>query len=143
MAQVTLEDYEVHFRYLFEYLGGDIAKEDITADLFRAYIDWMIHDKGLSPVTANVRIRTMRAFIRFAFVEGYIQSPLHEKIKLLKTEEDTLESFTTAEVKALLDKVDTSTFAGFRDFVMICTLLDTMARISELVALKRSNVNIN
>ncbi|WP_407701287.1 hypothetical protein [Tumebacillus algifaecis] len=44
-----------------------MAGEDITADLLRANIDWMIHDKGLSPVTTNVRIRTMRAYIRFAF----------------------------------------------------------------------------
>lgn len=142
LSYKTIEDYEIHFGYLLGFLGGDLPKENINADIFRAYVDWMIHDKALSPVTANVRVRTMRAFIRFAFVEGFIDTPVHEKIKTLKTEEDTIESFTTSEVKALLDKVDTSTFAGFRDFVMVCLLLDTMVRISELVAIKRSNVNL-
>jgi integrase/recombinase XerD len=142
LSRRTIEEYEVHFGYLLNYVGSDLAKEEITADVFRGYVGWMLHDRGLSPVTANVRIRTMRAFIRFCFVEGYISVPIHEKIKTLKTDEDTIESFTTAEIKALLNAVDTSTFAGFRDFVMICTLLDTMVRISELLAIKRCNVNL-
>jgi integrase/recombinase XerD len=136
LARKTLEDYEVHFGYLLGLLGGDMPKENINADLFRAYNYWMINEKGLSPVTANVRIRTMRAFVRFAFVEVYVDKTIHEKIKTLNTEKDSKESFTTAEVKALLDKVDTSTFAGFRDFVMVCVLLDTIVRISELMAIK-------
>lgn len=142
LSRRTIEEYEVHFGYLLGYLGSDLAMDEITADVFRSYVGWMIHERGLSPVTANVRIRTMRAFIRFCFIEGYISTPVHEKIKTLKTEQDTIESFSTAEIKLLLNAVDTSSFAGFRDFVMICTLLDTMVRISELLAIKRHNINL-
>jgi integrase/recombinase XerD len=142
LAARTVEEYQVHFGYLMDYLEQDLANEEITADVMRGYIDWMLNDRGLSPVTVNVRIRTMRAFLRHSFLEGYLKVPVHEKIKTLKTEEDTLQSFTTSEIKVLLDVIDTSTFAGFRDYVMVCTLLDTMVRISELLAIKRSNVNL-
>jgi integrase/recombinase XerD len=137
LAIKTLEDYEVHFGDLIGYLGGDIDLDQVTADLFRGYIDWMLHDRGLAVSTVNVRIRTMRAFVRYAYSEGHLTLPVHEEIKLLKTEEDTIESFTSSEVKSLLSVIDTSTIAGFRDYVMVCTLLDTMVRISELIANRR------
>ncbi|KEO82011.1 tyrosine-type recombinase/integrase [Tumebacillus flagellatus] len=142
LAIRTVEEYHQHFGYLLEYLTQDISCEEITSDMFRGYIEWMLHDRGLSPVTVNVRIRTMRALVRFAYGEGYLSTPVHEKVKTLKTEEDTIESLTPAEVKVLLNAIDTSTFAGFRDYVMVCVLFDSMVRISELLTIRRSNVNL-
>lgn len=139
----TVEEYEIHFRYLMEFLDQDIPNEDITADLFREYIDWMLNDRGLSPVTVNIRLRTMRAFMRFCYSEEYISSPIHDKIKLLKTEEDTIQSLSIAEIKSLLIQPDTNSYVGFRDYVMICVLLDTMVRISELLKMRRGNVDLN
>lgn len=135
LAPKTLEDYELHFGYMVDFLGGDISKSEICVSMFREFIEWMLEERGLSPVTVNVRIRTMRAFVRFAFSEGYIDAPVHEKVKQLKTEQDTIEPFTISEVKLLFSVVDTSTFAGFRDLVMMCTLLDTMVRFSVIKAM--------
>ncbi len=142
LAKKTIDDYEVHFRYLMEFVDNDLANEDIKPELFRDYIDWMIHDRGLSPVTANIRLRTMRAFMRFCHSEGYIQTPVHEKLKLLKTEEDTLESLTIGDIKVLLKQPNLDTYVGFRDYVMVCVLLDSMVRISELLSMRRSNVDL-
>ncbi|MFA9559649.1 tyrosine-type recombinase/integrase [Evansella sp. AB-rgal1] len=102
----------------------------------------MIHDKGLSPVTANVRIRTMRAFIRHCFMEGWIEEPIHERFKPVKTEEDTLESFTPEEIKKLINAIDDTTNRGFRDLVVVYLLLDTVVRCSELIKMKRSFVDL-
>jgi len=41
----------------------DISRSEMTRDLFREYISWMLFERGLSPVTVNVRIRTLRAFL--------------------------------------------------------------------------------
>lgn len=94
LTQITLKDYLKHFQYLLEYTNGDIAADELDLDTFRGFIGYMIHTKNLSPVTANVRIRTMRSFIRHCFMEGWIDDPIHERFKPLKTQEDTLESFT-------------------------------------------------
>ena len=51
----------------------DISRKEMTRDLFREYISWMLYEQGLSPVTVNVRLRTLRAFLRFCFKEGYIE----------------------------------------------------------------------
>ncbi|KEO82215.1 phage integrase SAM-like domain-containing protein [Tumebacillus flagellatus] len=57
LAIRTVEEYHQHFGYLLDYLTQDISCEEVTPDMFRGYIEWMLHDRGLSPVTINVRIR--------------------------------------------------------------------------------------
>jgi integrase/recombinase XerD len=96
LAKRTISEYYIHFEYLKEFLGEDMTNESITLEDFLGYIGYMLHDKELSPMTVNIRIRTMRAFIRFCNTEGFIDSPIHEKFKPVKTPEDTLESFTPA-----------------------------------------------
>lgn len=142
LTDTTLQDYHKHFRYLKEYTEGDLPKEELTLDLFRGFIGYMLHEKELSPVTANVRIRTMRAFIRHCFLEGWIEEPIHERFKPVKTQEDTLESFTPDEIKLLMETIDDSTFRGFRDLVIVYVLLDTMIRCSELIKIRRENVDL-
>ncbi len=102
----------------------------------------MLNDQGLKPTTVNVRIRTNRAFLRHCYQEGRNEIPIHEKFKPIKTPEDEIQSFTSAEIKALLNQIDDSRFVGFRDKVMIYVLLDTMVRISELLNMRRSNVDL-
>lgn len=102
----------------------------------------MLHELELSPVTANVRIRTMRAFICFCFSEGFIDTPIHENFKPVKTPADTLESLTNSEIKQLLSMIDDDLYTGFRYKIIILVMLDTLVRISELVAIKRCNVDL-
>jgi integrase/recombinase XerD len=142
LTKVTINDYYLHYNYLLEFLERDIEKEEMTIDLFRDYIGYMLNEKDLSPVTANVRIRTIRAFLRYCYLENYIEEPIHERFKPVKTKEDTLESFTPTEIKKLLNAVDETTYTGFRDKVLIYVLLDTMIRCTELINLRRSNVDL-
>ncbi|KAA9012405.1 tyrosine-type recombinase/integrase [Niallia endozanthoxylica] len=144
MSQRTIKDYKSHFNYLMEFLDHeDITRGDMTKDLFREYISWMLYDRGLSPVTVNVRMRTLRAFLRFCYKEGYIQNPIHEDLKILKTPQDLIESFTVEEIRKLLSVIDKESYAGFRDALIIQFLLDTMVRVSEMVAIRRENVHLD
>ncbi|MGC4378429.1 tyrosine-type recombinase/integrase [Fictibacillus sp. Mic-4] len=142
LSPVTIADYHTHFRWFLEYTEQDLTKEEITPIVFRGYIDYMLNDLGVTPVTVNVRIRTLRHFLRFCYNEGYIDTPVHEKFKPVKTAKDTLESFTQEEVKRMLAVLDDDLYVGFRDRVMIYVMLDTMVRASELLAMKRSNVDL-
>ena len=142
LTKRTLDDYYTHYNYLMDYVGEDLEAEQLNLDLFRGYIGYMLHDKESSPVTANVRIRTIRAFLRYCFIEGWIEDPIHERFKPVKTKEDTLESFTPNEIKMLLQAIDDTSYKGFRDKVIIYVLLDTMVRCSELIKIRRENVDL-
>lgn len=141
LTERTISDYNLHFQYLLNYLG-DMPIHELNAEKLFEYTNWMLQEKHLSPMTVNVRLRTLRSFLRFAFYENFIKIPLYSKIHLLKTETDTIKPLTQMEIQLLLSKIDISSFVGFRDYVMICTLLDTMVRISELLNIKRDDVNL-
>jgi integrase/recombinase XerD len=142
LMKVTIDDHYRYFRYFLEYTNGDLEKDDIKLDIFYGYINYMLHEKGLSPFTINVRVRPLRALLRYCFLEGYIDTPIHERFKLVKTEDDTIQSFTTTEVNSLIANIDETFYAGFRNKIMVLTLLDTMVRITELLKMKRSNVDL-
>ncbi|MGF6947510.1 integrase/recombinase XerD [Neobacillus sp. B4I6] len=141
LAPKTVEEYEIHFQWLCDYFGKDLSREEITTEAFLGWVDFMVHEKQLKPNTVNIRIRTMRAFLRYCFMENLIDEPIHERFKPIKVAEEVIEALSVAEIKSLLNAFDESTFAGYRDKVMTMVLLDTMVRISELLAMKRSNVD--
>ena len=85
LAKATIRGYYEHLHYLNDYLGGDVPNDMVTVELFRNYIGYMLNDQGLKPTTVNVRIRTNRAFLRHAYQEGWIETPIHEKFKPIKT----------------------------------------------------------
>jgi Glycosyl hydrolase family 36 C-terminal domain/Phage integrase SAM-like domain len=58
LAKPTIQGYYEHFHYLNDFLGGDVPNEEVTVELFRTYIGYMLNDQGLKPTTVNVRIRT-------------------------------------------------------------------------------------
>ncbi|MFS0637892.1 phage integrase SAM-like domain-containing protein [Mesobacillus foraminis] len=142
LAPRTINEYYQHFENLKEFLGESMTNDNVTVEDFQGYIGFMLHDKELAPMTVNIRIRTMRAFIRYCYKKGFIHTPIHEDFKPIKTPKDTLESFTPVEVKKILSVIDDSLYTGFRNKVIIYVLLDTLVRISELCAMKRSNVNL-
>lgn len=142
LAERTIEDYQTHFRFFYEFLEGDIPSSEISIDIFREYLAFMIHEKGLKPMTVNLRVRTIRAFMRFCYTEGYIKEPIHDKFKPIKVPEDTIQALTPGEVKLLLASIDDQYYASYRDKIMILVLLDTMVRISELLEIKRRNVDL-
>ncbi|GAX89917.1 tyrosine-type recombinase/integrase [Effusibacillus lacus] len=141
LAPRTLDDHRTFFRYFLEWLGQDAFIREIDITIIRDYIHYMLHEKGLSNMTINVRIRPLKAFLRFCYKEGMLEFPLHEQIKILKVEEDKIESLTIEEIKRLLDQIDTSTYVGLRDYTMICLLLETGIRINELLHMKVNHVN--
>ncbi len=92
--------------------------------------------KGLSPVTINVRLRPLKTFFKFCYDEEHLMHNPAAKIKLLKTEEDTIEAFTKEQVSELLKQPDQRTYVGFRNYVIMVLMLDTGIRIREAVELK-------
>lgn len=139
----TLDDYEIHFGYLIDFFGGDLSKKEMTSDTFLTYKSYLIYDKGYKSNTVNVRVRTLHAFLKYCYEEGYILEPIHNKMKTVRAPIDNVEALTPQEIKVLLAVLDDDWFTQYRDKVIILILLDTMARISELLDVKRENIDTN
>ncbi|WP_409293860.1 tyrosine-type recombinase/integrase [Peribacillus sp. SCS-26] len=115
----------------------------MTTELFCGWIAFMLEDMELAPATVNIRVRTVRAFLRYAYEDkGWIAEPVHKRFKPVNAPIDNVEAFTPDEVKNLFASIDDDTYTGFRTKVIAFVLLDTMVRVAELVEMKRTNLDM-
>ncbi len=123
LSRTTLRHYETHYGYFTGFLSEtegvkDLLHEEIITEVFTDYIRYMM-ERGLKPITINIRIRTMRAFLRWCYEEEYTDEAIHVKFKPVKVPGSQIEAFTPEEIRQLLNAIDTDTFVGFRDDVLI------------------------
>ncbi|WP_157721956.1 tyrosine-type recombinase/integrase [Tumebacillus avium] len=162
VAERTIRDYKTHFRYFRSWLDvsySGVRLADMSSKMVKEYISYMSSEKmqyddhptrslrskpgvvGLSPMTVNVRIRTLRAFFNWCYRDGHIQSNIVQDVKLQKVDNDKIMAFTTEQIKKLLAIPDRSSFSGFRDYVLMMMLLDTGLRIGELLGLSKDDID--
>jgi len=124
-----------------------LAKRDISlifatrADLL-AFIAWRAKE-GAKPRSTARQLSSFRRFYRFLLREGVIGEDPTLKIEMPKIGRSLPRSLTEAEVEALLAAPDTQDPLGHRDRAMLEVLYATGLRVSELINLKQSEINLN
>jgi len=124
-----------------------LAKRDISlifatrADLL-AFIAWRAKE-GAKPRSTARQLSSFRRFYRFLLREGVIGEDPTLKIEMPKIGRSLPRSLTEAEVEALLAAPDTHDPLGHRDRAMLEVLYATGLRVSELINLKQSEINLN
>ncbi|OQR56249.1 tyrosine-type recombinase/integrase [Bacillus sp. CDB3] len=156
----TVKDYIKMWRYFTDWLYANYEVEyidELTAEVFREYINYMKHDKkrydthkvihtdnrkvGLADTTININLRTLRSIFNHLQREEIIQVNPMERVKLLRQDIDLTNCLEDEEVKAILQQPKLRDFVGFRDFVAINLLLDSGLRIRELVSLRIADID--
>ena len=99
-------------------------------------------NKGLSGHAINCYLRAVRAFWSWLVREEIIEINPFDKLRIPQPPKKVIPTFSESQIQALLGVIDTSGSAGFRDWTMILTLLDTGLRASELVGLTVNEVNL-
>lgn len=145
LRERTINDYHNHFRYLRLWLEEEhdqLSLKDLSITHIRGYVSHMKNEVGLSPVTINVRLRTLKCFLKFVFEEGYIDDNIAASIKLLRTEQDAIEVLTDDHIVRLLKTINRGEYTGFRDYVLIMLLIDTGMRIGEATTLTSQDIDL-
>lgn len=140
LAEKTLVSYQSQFQAVARHL-------DVTMDiaaLQKADLDSMIasmRDSGLSPNSINSYTRVLKSFFSWCNEERITTL----NIKLYKGEETIKETYTDRELDALLKKPDTrkSTFAEYRDWVIINFLMNSGSRAATVRAIQIRDVDLD
>ncbi|WP_082926845.1 tyrosine-type recombinase/integrase [Paenibacillus tuaregi] len=121
----------------------DITKDNVLNAMDKKRNEKIKRGRAETPsdATMNKLIRGWRAFFNWLHTEGFIDPNPFNGIGVIKSERRVIETFSNAQVKALLDAPNRSTFTGYRDYVIMLTLLDTGIRISELASLRVTDIN--
>lgn len=103
---------------------------------------WLSQD--IAPATYNLRFVYLRAFWRWAVVEG-LQPETPEPFRGLKRRKDAgkFKTVSLDDVKALIDAVPRGTYACERDLCAMVLTLDVAIRPGEMLALVPGNLDLS
>ncbi len=146
LAERTLKDYINHFQYLNNWIlqeyyeETDIENRFVDKGLFMAYIGYMISQ--FKPATVNIRLRTMKCYLRWLYLEKVLLEDISAKLKLVKVPKDTIQPLSTSEVKKIFKTLNLSDYAEYRDFCMMLVMLETGIRVNEACNIMIVDINI-
>jgi integrase/recombinase XerD len=106
------------------------------------YISWRV-DGGAKPRSTARQLSSFRRFYRYLLREGVIAEDPTADIAMPKIGRSLPQSLTEDEVDSLLAAPNVSEPLGNRDRAMLELLYATGVRVSELINLKMSQMNLN
>ena len=133
LAPRTLDHYQYLIHECITWLGLNDPHEIRTDDLRR----W-IQSRPWSGSAQHVGIAALRTFFRWAMGKD---SPA-EQLAFPKRYPNPQRTLTVAQVEELLGSLDTARPKGVRDVALICMLLDTGLRATEVCTLLLKNVDL-
>ncbi|MFY9574819.1 MAG: site-specific tyrosine recombinase XerD [Blastocatellia bacterium] len=102
-----------------------------------------LHKQGLHPKTIARTLVAVRGFYRFLIQDRYLQYDPSSNLEAPKSWQSLPKFLDPEEVDRLLKAPDTSTYLGVRDKAMLEVLYATGLRVSEMVGLSLSNLNLD
>jgi len=139
----TLGAYRADLVSLRRWLAErDISLIYATRSDLLAFIAWRT-EQGAKPRSTARQLSSFRRFYRFLLREGVIQDDPTIKIDMPRIGRSLPQSLTEGEVEALLAAPDVSDPLGHRDRTMLEVLYATGLRVSELINLKQSEINLS
>lgn len=143
----TSENTEVSYardlKKMDRYLSsqGIVAASEVTVTALNSYV-LFLEKEGRKPATISRSIASMKAFYHYMERERYIASDPSERLKAPRIEKKMPVILTTEEVTRLLEQPAGNSPKELRDAAMLELLYATGIRVSELISLKVSDVNL-
>jgi integrase/recombinase XerD len=142
LSSNTVNAYRQDLQKLREFaakLGKDllsIERQD-TIGFIRS-----LFESGLGPRSINRILVTVRNLYKFLLLDGYLKRDPSANIDAPRSWQSLPKFLIAEEVERLLQAPDASTDIGIRDKAMLEVLYATGLRVSELVALRESDLNL-
>ena len=137
LSQNTIAAYRADLEQLQQFLGHDLAQADEAA-----LLRFMASRKGRASSAAR-RLSSLKRFYQYCLRERQVDTDPTLKLDPPKRAPRFPKTLSEADVEALLAAPDAATAIGLRDRAMLETLYATGLRVSELVALKTLQVNLD
>ena len=145
LADRSLKNHALHMKYFEDFICHIHPTDTVCCfdvEVCRAYVNYMLDEKKLSNVTVNIRLRTLKTYMKWLYREEYLDSDISVRIKLLKEPKDTVKPLSDKNVLRMLKAPDMTSYDGFRDYALMLLMLDCGVRVNEAVNIKVSDVDL-
>lgn len=141
----TVEAYERDLVQLEEFIELSFEQKDLTLVSHRELRAWVIDlvEQGLSTTSVNRKIATLRSYYKFLLRNGKIEQDPTYKLKSLKNPKKLPEFLQEKSIASVLEEsVYEDNFQGRRDRIVMEFLYLTGVRLSELIGLRWSDIDL-
>lgn len=152
-SEHTMKSYEDAITLYLGFLetARDVCEGNLCGDCFsvsniEAWMVWLMEKRGNSPETCNLRLASIRAFVKYLGKQDVKYLYLFQaatQINRKKITTPKVVGMSKQAVQTLIDTPDPSTKAGRRDIALMVTMYSTAARINELLSLKIEHLHLN
>jgi integrase/recombinase XerD len=139
----TLASYMRDVRQLSDYLSTHTSAELDSADEddLSKYVSWL-KNSGKSVATVSRCIASLKCFYAFLAAEGAVEANPTGQLVPEKTTQKLPQILTSKEVELLLEQPECTDMKGYRDHAMLELLYATGIRVSELISLDLTDINL-
>lgn len=139
----TEVSYQRDLMQLASFLGqqGIMEVDKVTKTSLNSYV-LHLEKEGRATTTISRTLASMKAFFHYECSEGRIQKDPAELLKAPKVEKKAPTILTVDEVNCLLSQPDGDSPKELRDRAMLELLYATGIRVSEIIHLKKADVNL-
>lgn len=145
-SEFTIKSYNDDleaFKYFFEYEDGTYPKPcDFRSSDLREFVSQMA-EAGYARSTIARRLATLRSFFKFCQREALVNENPAKPLRNPRKHRQLPHFLSTDEIGLLLDAPDLSDQLGIRDRAMLETIYSGGLRVSELVGLNYSDLELD
>ena len=142
-SENTVLSYKRDLAKLCDFLNkqgiSDVSK--VTETNLNSYV-LHLEKEQFAPATISRNIASIKAFYHYLYKKGKVNEDVSENLKAPKLEKKMPEIMSMQEVNRLLEQPLGKTPKEIRDKAMLELLYATGIRVSELISLKLSDVNM-
>lgn len=140
----TLSSYLRDIRQMGEYLESHTEESfvSVSEEELEDYTSWM-KGQGKSVPTVARSIASIKNFYKYLVSEGIVRENPALGLVPEKSEQKLPQILSSKEVELLLEQPECTDLKGYRDRAMLELLYATGIRVSELIALDASDVNVS
>ena len=136
----TREAYGRDLRRFLDYAGArHVDALDVDLPLLEDYVQHLF-EAGIAASSMARMISSVRSFYRYLQIDGYLGQDPTELLETPRQPKHLPEVLTIEEVERILDAIDLSTPEGQRDRCLIELLYSCGLRVSEVCALRLSDL---
>lgn len=141
LSAASLNSYRQDLKHYSNYLADEeiTSLDKVDTELLIQFIKFL-SEKGLSAKTISRTQSTLRNFHQFLLNQNIIEMNPAVKLTAVRSEKKLPEYLTIEEMEILLNTPDNSP-AGMRDSTLMEVLYASGIRVSELISIKRADVN--
>ena len=142
-SQNTISSYLRDVNQFRDYLHAheDCELRQADSDMVQGYMNWMLNH-GKSAASATRFLASIKSFYNFLISQGDIKTNPAKGVAAAKVERKYPEILTSKEVELFLEQPQCVDAKGFRDHAMLELLYATGIRVSELISLDMSDLNL-